>query len=251
VKPSLALARFRPRKAHRFGRRKARRFYRQFVPQGGLCFDVGANMGERTEVFVDLGARVVAVEPQPDCAETLRRRFKAGVEVVEGALGAQSGEAELLVANYHTLASLSREWVEAVQASGRFSAYSWDRSIVVPVLTLEELIARVGEPDFCKIDVEGFELEVSRGLGRPLAALSVEFDFERAASRIAAVEHLARLGMTRFNFSYGESMELALSDWVGSAEIIAFLEAVPKRIEVFGDVYSRRELSRTIGKRPG
>ena len=51
----------RPERQHR---RAMRRFYRQFVPPRSLCFDVGANVGDRVATFVSLRARVVAVEPE-------------------------------------------------------------------------------------------------------------------------------------------------------------------------------------------
>jgi FkbM family methyltransferase len=221
-------------------RRRARglRFYRRFIPGGGLCFDIGANMGDRTELFLALGAQVVAIEPQARCAEALHRRFGDRVEVVEAAVGPEPGEAELLVASFHTLSSLSREWVNAVRASGRFAEFVWDEAAIVPMTTLDELIRRFGIPDFCKIDVEGFELEVLRGLAQPLPALAFEFTFERIDARLAAVEHIASLGMTRFNFSDGESLEFALGDWVGSHQIATFLAEMPKRTDVFGDVYA-------------
>src|SRR5690348_16870321 len=38
-----------------------------FVHPGDLCFDVGANVGRKAESMLRLGARVVAVEPQPGC----------------------------------------------------------------------------------------------------------------------------------------------------------------------------------------
>lgn len=214
------------------------RFYRALVPPAGLCFDIGANVGERTDLFVALGARVVAVEPQASCAAMLRRRFGGRIHLVEAALGPAPGEAELLVASYHTLSSLSPEWVEAVQESGRFADFAWDEREVVRMTTLDDLIREFGVPDFCKIDVEGYELEVVRGLSRPVPALAFEFTFERLDSRLAAVEHLASLGMTRFNFSYGESLRFALDDWAGVDEMFRFLDSTPRSIDTFGDVYA-------------
>ena len=41
------------------------RLYGNFVRPGDLVFDVGAHVGDRVASFRRLGARVVAVEPQP------------------------------------------------------------------------------------------------------------------------------------------------------------------------------------------
>ena len=58
-----------------FNRRRLRKFYSAFVPKGGLCFDIGAHLGNRIAPFLDLGAQIVAVEPQPLCLEYLQRRY--------------------------------------------------------------------------------------------------------------------------------------------------------------------------------
>jgi hypothetical protein len=52
-----------------------RRFYRRFVPAGGLAFDIGAHTGNRVDAFRSHSARVVALEPQPDFVRWLQRRF--------------------------------------------------------------------------------------------------------------------------------------------------------------------------------
>lgn len=217
---------------------RCERLYDEFVSPGDIVFDVGANVGERTATFVSLGARVVAVEPQADCAARLRERFGDRVEVVEAAAGSAAGEAELLVASYHTISSLSREWVDAVRASGRFSAFAWDRKVRVPVVTLDDLIHRFGHPAFCKIDVEGYELQVLEGLTQAVPALSFEFTFELIESRLACVDRLDALGMSRFNFSEGESMRLVHDTWLTAGEIRQYLRGTPETAAFFGDVYA-------------
>ena len=42
--------------------------YARFVRAGDLAFDIGAHVGDRIGSFRRLGARVVALEPQPLCA---------------------------------------------------------------------------------------------------------------------------------------------------------------------------------------
>ena len=158
--------------------------------------------------------------------------------VIGDALGSFEGTAEMLVASFHTLSSLSPEWTDAVRESGRFAAFEWDQREPVRLTTLDVLIEAHGIPDFCKIDVEGYELEVVRGLSRPLPSLSFEFTVERLDSRLAAVEHLAGLGMTRFSFSFGESRHLALREWTDASGMRKFLTSEVHTQATFGDVYA-------------
>ena len=82
-----------------FTRSRLRRFYRHFAFPGSLGFDIGAHLGSRSRAFHDLGARVVALEPQPACAAYLRRRWhgERRFTLVPKAIGAQAGRAGLYV----------------------------------------------------------------------------------------------------------------------------------------------------------
>ena len=74
-------------------------FYRQFLGPGDVAFDLGAHVGSRVRAWRKLGARVVAVEPQPDCLRVLRLFFgrDRGVTIVPVAVGAKPGTARLAV----------------------------------------------------------------------------------------------------------------------------------------------------------
>jgi FkbM family methyltransferase len=201
---------------------------------------VGANEGQRTTVFLELGARVVVVEPQAGCQQRLRRRFgrEPRVVLVAKALGAEPGTAEMQISDADMLSSLSREWIARVSDSGRFSDYAWDRRQTVEITTLDRLLAEHGTPAFCKVDVEGFEDQVFQGLSRPLRAVSFEFTPEYLQAALRSTARLAGLGSVRFNYSLGESMRLELAEWVAEKEIVRCLETLPDRT-VFGDVYAR------------
>lgn len=229
--------------------RRLHSFYRRFIQPGDLVFDVGANLGNRTAVFRRLGARVVAVDPQPGCVRELRNRFGAdpGVILEPVALGSTEGTAEMLVASHHTLSSLSREWIERVRESGRFVDYSWDERVQVKVMTLDQLIDRHGEPGFCKIDVEGFEMEVLRGLTRPLQAVSLEFAPEYADGTLSCIGHLRELGDYEFNLSEGESMRLTHQKWRDPEAMVLEIRRYPRDIGRFADIYARLRAGGPMG----
>ena len=231
------------RKLRRWSRKDevARSFYDQFIRANDLCFDVVANMGTRVKVFRKLGARVVAVEPQPFCLSFLEKEYGRDEEVylVESALGAEEGEAELHLSDAHTLSSMSEEWLKAVKASNRFGKARLQETITVPVTTLDMLVEQHGEPSFVKIDVEGYEREVLAGLSRALPCLSVEFTPECSQRTIDCIDRMADLGDYRFNYGLGEPSSLALSTWLDLGEIKQELAKFEGNLQTFGDIYGR------------
>lgn len=226
------------------GRRaRMRRFYAQFIRSGDLCFDIGSHVGNRLLAWQGLGARTVAVEPQPLLMETLRRRYgkDANITLIEQAIGAAPGEATLHISSRTpTLTSLSRDWISRLQQDPSFKGVEWDQQVTVPVTTLDALIQTWGEPHFCKIDVEGFELEVLQGLSRPLAALSFEYLPATMELALGCIRRLQVLGNYAFNLSPGESHRLRYGHWLTAPEMMQALEAIREGREGSGDVYARR-----------
>lgn len=223
-------------------RRELDHLYGQMLAGGTLAYDVGANLGDRTAVLRSLGARVIAFEPQPAMAEHLRTRFAgdAGVTVVEGALGPEHGTGTIALSSEHVLASMSTRWRDHVQETNRFGEAAWEEEIEIEVFTFDEMIEQHGVPAFAKIDVEGFEEEVVRGLSSPVPSLSVEFTWpEDFDATVRVLDRLDALSPNyRFNYSISETMVLALDRWLTSAELVqAMGEKLPS--QAFGDVYAR------------
>lgn len=216
-------------------------FYSAFLRPGDLAFDVGSHVGNRVRAWRHLGARVVAVEPQPDFLAVLRVFYGRDRDVVieDCAVGAEGGEATLHISTRTpTVSTLSRGWIDDVRRDPRFGVVRWDSEVRVRVMTLDDLIARHGEPRFCKIDVEGFELDVLRGLTRPLRALSFEYIPIAVERAVACIERVASLGDYRFRHSRVETMRWVQPAWVPAGEMIATLRALAPG-DRSGDVYAR------------
>jgi FkbM family methyltransferase len=225
--------------------RRMARFYAQFLAPGDLGLDIGAHVGSRVRAWRRLGARVIAVEPQPDCLRVLRLLYRrdAAVTIVATAVGAQPGWARLeMSSRTPTVSTLSPRWISQVGSDRRFLRVHWDHGIRVSVTTLDALIAEHGEPAFCKIDVEGFEDAVLAGLSRPLKALSFEYLPAAHHDALSALARLDALGDYRYNYSPIETMRFASDRWLDAVGLRRLLDRV-RPSGRSGDVYARLSTS--------
>lgn len=204
------------------GRKKPASDALAYLNEGMLVFDIGANMGDYASLFLEKGARVVALEPQNYCYRFLKFRYLLGrkITILRKGAGASNEKMTLLVSSSHTLSSFNTQWIDKVTQTERFSASqpTWKKSDEIEMVTLDQLIGKYGEPDYIKIDVEGFEKEVLKGLHHPAGLISFEFTVpELTEDVIFCIEHLCTLGNYQF-LSFRSSS--ALPVWVNREEIL-------------------------------
>jgi len=212
----------------------------RFVRPGDLVFDVGAHVGDRIASFRRLGARVIAVEPQPALATTLKLLYgrDTGVTIERLAIGKRPGQLELLLnLKNPTISTTSHAFVAASAGAPGWEGQEWTRSVDVEAITLDALIGRHGMPAFIKLDVEGSEANALFGLSRPASALSFEFTTIQPDIASACIRRCAGLGYGCFNAALGERHVLVHPQWLSAEEISNWTATLPLSANS-GDIYA-------------
>jgi membrane glycosyltransferase len=223
------------------------RLYGMFIRPGDLVFDVGAHVGDHVACFRRLGARVVAVEPQPGLKRTLKLLYgrDRAVMIEPFAVAAGMGAVELKL-NLHnpTVSTASTAFVAAAAGAPAWKGERWTRSIEVEATTLDALIARHGSPAFIKLDIEGLEAEALSALSCPPRALSFEFTTIQPDVTAACIWRCATLGYATFNAALGEQQALVHSEWLNAEEIARWASRLPLSANS-GDIYAMLEPPRS------
>jgi FkbM family methyltransferase len=226
-------------------------FYRRLLTElcpGDLIFDVGANEGFKTDLFLRMGARVVAIEPDETNQSILQERFvryrfvRKPLVIVGKAVSDKSARETMWIDGPGSAVNtLSRKWATTLKenkARHTYGHYGLDfaRNKTVETTTLEELMSVHGVPIFIKIDVEGYEVNVIRSLKRPVRYLSFEVNLpEFRPEGIQCIELLGRLTAAgKFNYAVECEQGLALERWMSPDEFLkVFGRCTEGAIEVF------------------
>jgi len=215
------------------------------APACRTFMDVGANVGDWTELFLRAGGpqmRGVLIEPSRSAMARLRERFRdrSGISLIHAAASDQAGEA------------VFSEEADAGETSSLVQSFSHAASqkVTVQVTTVDDEAAKAGLPeiDMLKIDTEGFDLHVLKGAKKMLSegrAGIVQFEYNapwaRAGSTLAAaisllegygykVFLLRSTGLHPLNYElYGEYFRYS-----------NFVAALPRRLPILAPLIRER-----------
>lgn len=208
------------------------KFHRRFIGKDSLVFDVGANRGQSAEIYLALGARVIAFEPQEDLHKEILQvcNRNSRLQIVPKGLGDTAETRTFYITSYDQVASLREDW-EGTRV-GETS---------IEITTLNRQIDLFGLPDYCKIDVEGWEQQVVNGLDKPIPLISFEYHQSDAEIVTAkkVLEKIAGLGAYFCNIKVSDGDDFHLAQFM---PIQDFIDLFPNDIEPslntgYGDIY--------------
>jgi hypothetical protein len=140
--------------------------------------------------------------------------------------------------------TLSPKWAATLKANKARQTYDhcgldFARQRSVETTTVDQMMSAYGVPIFIKIDVEGYELNVIRGLQRPVPYISFEVNLpEFRPEGLECVEILGRLASAgKFNYAADCEQGLALDRWLSADQFLHTLrQCTETAIEVFWKV---------------
>ena len=139
---------------------------KSIVAPGDVIMDIGANIGYYALMESGLAGsagKVYAVEPNPQSVEILKRNVQMNglknVKVFSLAIGDKDGAGKLNISRKSNWCSMSGEKSEL-----------FVDSVEVAVVSVDSFIKDRARPDFIRMDVEGFEYEIIKGMRKLMAS---------------------------------------------------------------------------------
>lgn len=160
----------------------------------GLLFDIGANRGLYAMANLHLFNTIICAEPNPDLLHNLSR-INEKIKIINYCVGSKTDTNKFYISDeYDVVSTCDPEWVN----NSRFTRYvKWNKEIEVKQTTIDIMVENFGIPDFIKIDTEGYELEVIKGMTKKYCPLIFEVADEKKNDIIEILDYLKKLGYTK------------------------------------------------------
>ena len=213
---------------------KQQLFYKKLIKKNDLCFDIGANVGKKSKLFLSIKAKVIAFEPQTKCLEFLNKINNTRFAYYPFGVGDKNETKQLHLANHLEVATFSNKMIDFYTTEN----LKWKDKEEVIIKKIDTLINEFGVPDFCKIDTEGFELEILSNLSYKIPIIEFEFNEAFIDETLSCLDLITNLGNYEFNFILNENPKFINKKWNAMKEIKKQISNLPTK-HLHGNLFAK------------
>jgi FkbM family methyltransferase len=162
-----------------------------------ILFDIGANRGDAVIAGLTKRYKVIALEPAPRIYAELVKNFIYNPNVIPLRFAVSDTDYERIKfyeADEDGLSTINKDWLTDLTMPYANKPF---RTIQATTITIDTLAKIYGEPDLIKIDVEGAEWSVFKGLSK-VYPLTFEWTQATLDEHHAQLDYLMSLGYTEF-----------------------------------------------------
>lgn len=209
-------------------------FYKKLIKKDDLCFDIGANIGKKSKLFLSLKAKVIAFEPQTKCFQFLNKINNSNFTYHSFGVGSKNETKQLYLANHIEVATFSNKMIDFYTTEN----LKWKKNEEVIVKKLDTLIEEFGLPDYCKIDTEGFELDILSNLSYKIPIIEFEFNEAFVNETLLILDYISNLGNYQFNYILNETPKFINKEWCTISKIKKQLTQLQKN-RLHGNLFAK------------
>jgi FkbM family methyltransferase len=169
--------------------------------------DIGANRGLFTDKCLETygsSSKIVLVDANPNLFNHLKFKYSQ-LENITILNALVSDKSDLVIDFYlndaDVISTASIDWVNNSRFNGKFF---WREPIGVLSISLDRLIEIYGKPNLIKVDVEGYEFEVLKGLNTKIEEICFEWAEEQYENINKTIDHLKTIGYSQFGYIFGD-----------------------------------------------
>jgi FkbM family methyltransferase len=211
-----------------FERRKLKSFYKNFIGNSDFVITIGDVFSNITEIALNIGAMVLVVEPLPENFKVLQERLAKfpNSMLLHKDIGAFTAEFSYNQAYERNILPYSSNLTVS------------ENQALVKITTVDELIREYGVPTFLKINANGFENEVLKGLSHKLFVISFSFYSYLHEKTIENIRRLIILGDYEFNWILDENPKFESKTWLSARELHTSMSEFSKE-RFSGEIFAR------------
>ena len=208
-------------------------FYQTFLIKNKLIFDLGANLGDKSHVFLKFTDKIILYEPEEDLFERLKFRFRKNNKVVLNNLLISD-----LVGDVVFNSVVENEAYSSIVNNYKDNFDHLKKSLVIKKIkkssTLNFEINKHGIPYYIKIDCEGAENLILKNLKYNIEVLSFEANLPLFLKQTTEIIDYLKNNFNRcYNIRKEGEFNFLFKNHLDSEEIVENLTYLKQPVEIF------------------